>query len=374
MIDEEQGNKLNITFIIGNGFDIGILKALDEKHTTTYKEFYDYLQFNLINKKNFIFEEIEKVKGTDLWLDFEKVLECIIQEKSEELSAESCKDDYKKIVRDWEEIQYCFADFMNEVVTPDIYKKVCNLDSTPTMEEFIGDLSEEQYECIKFPAGAQHHAKIDYNFLNFNYSYLLDNFVYSRFDPHPYSLSENNAEFNQNPKRYQKGSHHDGWWSNTNPSSVQRNVKVYHPHGTIGIPSSILFGNSKAESYHNSRAKHQDKLYYKTELNKRLDKEYWNKAEKDYSSMFSNTDLFVIYGHSLGETDKWWWKKMLSQIKLREKEIIIYEYGEQNLKEKLEQYCEKLDFEDVKDQIFCVRFDEETPLEYGFNFKKRGMR
>ena len=55
--------KVNISFLIGNGFDIGMLKALGYEHSTTYSEFYNYLTYYLINKQNFIYKEIENRKN-----------------------------------------------------------------------------------------------------------------------------------------------------------------------------------------------------------------------------------------------------------------------------------------------------------------------
>lgn len=34
-----------ITYIVGNGFDIGILSKLEKAYKTSYQEFYDYLTF-----------------------------------------------------------------------------------------------------------------------------------------------------------------------------------------------------------------------------------------------------------------------------------------------------------------------------------------
>ena len=70
-------NIQTVTFLIGNGFDIGALSALKSEYLTTYSQFYKYLETHCLNKDNLIYKSIFNIKGqvADLWSkDFEEVL------------------------------------------------------------------------------------------------------------------------------------------------------------------------------------------------------------------------------------------------------------------------------------------------------------
>ena len=47
-------NIQTVTFLIGNGFDIGALSALKSEYLTTYSQFYKYLETHCLNKDNLI--------------------------------------------------------------------------------------------------------------------------------------------------------------------------------------------------------------------------------------------------------------------------------------------------------------------------------
>ena len=45
-------NIQTVTFLIGNGFDIGALSALKSEYLTTYSQSYKYLETHCLNKDN----------------------------------------------------------------------------------------------------------------------------------------------------------------------------------------------------------------------------------------------------------------------------------------------------------------------------------
>lgn len=142
--------KHTVTFIIGNGFDINILSKLQKSYSTTYKEFFNYLTFFLKDKENnsIYLKIIEDKKGDDyIWSDYEELLEELVNEKKEEIKDEFDKRKqgriYEKFMKDWEEIQYKFADFLNFVIKPETLMRVSNIDGVKAFEKCIGDLCEE---------------------------------------------------------------------------------------------------------------------------------------------------------------------------------------------------------------------------------------
>lgn len=375
---------LNATFIIGNGFDIGVLTALKETHKTSYIEFYNYLEFFLINKQNIIYQEIKKnekymnTQNESLWTDFEKLLGKLFEEN---IGTCTDKETYLKIIGDFEEIQYQFADFMNQVITPNILKAVSKLDGQKTLESFVFDLNECDFETCQFHIKVDNHMQLNYNFINFNYSTLFDNYIYWHFDPHPFKKSENNSFFyNQKESALNKLTLKDveSKERRNHFKFIKTTHTIFHPHGHIAIPSSILFGTSENGTYESTVVDSETSNYFQEELRKRIDKPYWSQAKNTYASVINNTDLFVIYGHSIGETDAWWWREIIEHLdKNREAEVIIYQYTDNSnsrqsktmLSETLLKYAQiNGDVESVKERIYTIEFSKEKPLKFGFTF------
>ena len=119
---------------------------------------------------------------------------------------------------------------------------------------------------------------------------------------------------------------------------------IVHPHGYQNIPRSMLFG-VESDKYKNNW------------FAKRLVKSYWAQNDQKYQSFFDNTELFIIYGASLGITDSWWWKNIFDSILNKNSELIIYSHSNS-------------DKEDVKNrfinacQIECEAEDKQRVLEH----------
>ena len=357
-----------ISFLIGNGFDIAILKSLDKSFTTTYGEFYDYLAYFLTNKENDIYKAIDKKKKqfsnneNETWKDYELLLKEVVSTKLIEL--EQCTDItmqkkvYSSFLKDWKEIQYTFASFLNHVITPQTLMDVTDMDGKTTLQKFLGDLPIEEYKNIEFPQKTNNHIKIDYHIFNFNYSTLADNYFYWLFDYHPFNVSNNNSHFYPNPSNISGGK------TSTNSDTnyfIRSSINFHHPHGQLSIPESILFGMS-----YNEKTYYSDNSNFKGELSQKLDKAYWSMHTDKVKPFMQKTDLFVIFGHSIGESDQCWWEEIIDQLK-QGSELIIYDYEGKGLKKKILHYC-KDDENLISDRIFVIDFDETKHLKYSFKF------
>lgn len=83
---------------------------------------------------------------------------------------------------------------------------------------------------------------------------------------------------------------------------------VVHPHGIQYTPRSLLFGIDEAAG--NAR---------------RLSKPYWAQNSVKYEALFPETDLFIIFGCSLGATDRWWWRAIIDGLRANEDaDLILY--------------------------------------------------
>jgi len=67
----------NIMVIVGNGFDISVLKKYRKDNLVpSYKVFYDFLQYRGISEDNLLFSKMTKDRetGKENWSDFENSL------------------------------------------------------------------------------------------------------------------------------------------------------------------------------------------------------------------------------------------------------------------------------------------------------------
>jgi len=300
----------NIMVIVGNGFDISVMKKYREDSLVpSYKNFYDFLQYRGINQDNLLFRRMteDRAANKENWSDFENTIYELL---SENYSAEVLESALK-------EIQSYFLLFLNDVVTTDIPIKLNNDTETNklaqrSLKAFLGDLDKEDFMKMSFPRSVDHYHMLNYLFVNFNYTSLLDNYIFldkNQFDPHPYKTVDTNFSFYPNPKGYSGiGYNEKTVWSSFLMSDI------IHPHGYQNIPRSMLFG-VESDRYREN--------YY----TKRLVKSYWAQDNQKYQSYFDNTELFIIYGASLGITDSWWWNNIFESILNRNSELIIYSHS-----------------------------------------------
>ncbi len=153
-------------------------------------------------------------------------------------------------------------------------------------------------------------------FLNFNYTSLLDNYIFldkEQFDPEPYRTVVTNFKFFPNPCDYDVG---DGMYMGDTKWSSYVLTNIVHPHGYQSIPRSLLFGIEEPK--------------YRKELElKKFNKSYWAQSNRKYQNCFDKAELFIIYGTSIGETDSWWWSNVVESLKSKNSELIIYYYDKE---------------------------------------------
>lgn len=307
----------NVMILVGNGFDIKILsKVFGKKVTTSYSKFFDYLQYAGCGKENLIFSRMKEDKkkyeesGGVLcqnWSDFEVSL----------YDLATCEN-IETLREHLFEIQTYFSMFLAEIVTPEVLKTLGEKASknewaVNTMRKFLGDLDEESFGKLRF-VDERHYLLYNFLFINFNYTSLLDNYIWldkKQFDPMPNSSVDRNFVFYSNPKGYKNCK---GIKKNWRPSSYIL-TDIIHPHGLQAIPKSILFGYDP-ETF---------------DSHKRVEKEFvkvfWARNELKYRECFEGTELFIIYGASIGKTDRWWWKGIFDLLLKDVAELIIYNYS-----------------------------------------------
>ena len=303
----------NILVLVGNGFDISILKKYKRKgklkgKTTSYYDFYDFItKRNLVDEDNILYKKMkeDKKNGKEKWSDFENSLgELLYSDQKDIKELEGCIDKF----------QVLFTKYLNELVDSQTLVKVNddiskNKLAIQSFELFLHDLKDiDKFKSInKF----EHFDLFYFMFFNFNYTSLLDNYIFldkNQFDPQRYKNSDRNYKPKYKTTKYT---------TDTFCSSYLV-TDIIHPHGVQDIPRSILFGID-LENY--------DK---RISEEKRLVKSYWAQYDIKYKSYLTEAELFIIYGMSLGKTDAWWMDSIYDEIFDRDIELIIYKHGDED--------------------------------------------
>lgn len=298
----------NVMALVGNGFDIQVLSGLGEHSDTRYESFYHYLQFRKFDSNNRILQRMEQLRGrAENWSDIEAAIGHLLD--VERVSADA-------VMSDLNEMQREFSSFLDQVATPDVLSKLGELAvssklTITTFTEFLGDIADPVEYCkMRFPRRFNIGDLLNFNFINFNYTTMLDNFVYldqEQFDPHPHRGSDRNINFHPNPLGHPGTS---AWRAERKDFTASSYLvsNVVHPHGIQSTPRSLLFGIDESSGDA-----------------QKLSKPYWAQNLVKYGSMFVKTDLFIIFGCSLGATDRWWWRAIVKGLQENDDaDLIIY--------------------------------------------------
>ena len=364
-----RGKQHNVMALVGNGFDIQVLKFLDKKINTSYHDFYNFLVWQKFDDSNVLFRQMKEQKeayernpkqNTNLknWSDFESGIISIL--KSDE------NVEYYIIEKSLEELQVQFSIFLNEVVTPEVndalgsHAQEFGL-AKVTCQKFVGDLAYNDICKCNFGIKTNHYDIYNWQIFNFNYTSLLDNYIYldrKQFDPHPHTQADTNFWFYPNPQSISNN-------MNTSRGTAWSSYmisNIVHPHGYQDIPKSMLFGVDNVQQMSQSSFK---------KLNN-FTKPYWAQNDLRYAHLFEDTNLYIIFGMSLGETDQWWWRKIVDSLEKSDAELILYNHCRDVSKASAEVVknrflksagwvgAEKEKY-NIINKIYVVNFDNNTP-------------
>ena len=385
----ENDAQINIMALFGNGVDIQLMEYLGSPYRTSYQNFYNYLCYKNFDKDNMIFKKMTEDKKDNEkdpnikknWSDFENSLIEIFNQPS--------WLDEEKLANDFTQFQIEFSNFLNEIIIPNMLARLGN-DSTEkgialnSFTRFLGDLDTKNFNKLAFPRKTKHYSLFNWEILNFNYTSMLDNILLldkGQFDPHPHKFADRQIQFYPNPQDIENkleeffdcktGEWIEGYVANphlnkdTNYSSYLM-TNITHPHGYQNVPKSMLFGFDNKEQITNEN---------KRPLAKNFLKPYWAQNDKKYKSYFNNTDLFILYGLSLGDSDFWWWNNILNSLLGTDSELIIYNYNSNSESDidtinrfinvaKKEQLTDE-DIEKLHKKIAVVQYDSKSKL-YAF--------
>lgn len=334
---------LNISFMIGNGFDLNLgLKTL-------YKDFYYHI-YNKYPKSDKVYQNIffERInKDIENWQDFEKMLGVI-----------SCYDEDIKIFKDrLAELDFCLTERERQSLAQKILNGKSKIDSDSYrkslsffMSEFRLYIIEQENNFYKkfedtyfkelfqntllnfwrdFDSNNQEwfkelirnniespevrenkKMKINLIFFNFNYTDTLSRVITSS------TKEELNQIFFEIAKEF--------FSENDYRIKIEFDVyiKVYHVHSTksqgmfLGVDN---FSQINTSFFDNIRMIEQ---LVKPE---RVKDRFPNQVENSIN-ILNSSDFIYVYGLSLGATDKMWWESLINLVNQKDIKIAIHNF------------------------------------------------
>lgn len=309
----------NIMVVVGNGFDIQVAGRYESRFSPRYQAFYHYLASRDFDPSNLVVQQMAAAKedGQENWSDIEAAIGRLIEPGG---GWHFAADVYQATLA----IQAAFSEYLELVAPPGLLARV-GKDSAEkslavkSMSQFIGDVAERSstFNSFVFPEETEHYHLFSYKFVNFNYTPLLDDYVFrdpQQFKPQAYKYADRNFMFAPNPT-----AHANGYGNDKTGLSGYVRSEVIHPHGQQSIPRSLLFGIDAP-----------DRLDQGQDTRRYLMKSYWAMNRVEYGHLFSDTRLFIIFGCSLGKSDGWWWRRVYEALNRQAdnggplSELIIY--------------------------------------------------
>lgn len=272
---------MEISVLVGNGVD------LSNGLNTGYEDFYKAKIEKKTDSNNRLYRFFQEKK---LWSDME--------EEIGEFSGHY-EDDVSKFEQDKEELQNDLLDFLqnqqNKIIASNVDEKkknfydfVNNLDAHLSTQE---DKERFHATAARWKSIAQqqnYEWELFVNFITLNYTSLLEQKLYSESDDEPLDFSQERVPLFFN-------------------AVLRTPDVVLHPHGTID--DYMIFGVDNISQLENHNAD-ITKASIKSELIKISESQDFS----DATELLSNSNLIVVIGASLGKTDDYWIKGIVTQL------------------------------------------------------------
>ena len=320
---------MKITFLIGNGFDLGIgMKS-------SYKDFYPFYIEKSAKKEEKI-KMLSKEISSDYktWADFELALGKYVSKFTKE-TAQNLIDQ----IKDFEKEFMHYLSLQENSLIFDQNKDLSEHMLKALREYYKGDnlpiISMRIIEKLYAHHFLENHT---YNFINFNYTTVLEKCL-KTITQGIINKRKRNTEY------------------------TDKIGTIIYIHGKcdmnpiIGVNDSNQIDNTELAENSNF-----SKYIIKPIVNNLLR----NANDSTATEIINTSTIICIYGMSIGETDKIWWHRILSWLNNnKETQLIVFDYDkdftqsnhfdrlqkEDALIEKLSKYSTKIDVENLRDRI-----------------------
>ncbi len=312
---------MNVTFLIGNGFDrnLGL--------STTYAKFVK--EYKTLNPPTKIIKEFRNyIKGNEeLWSSAEVALgQYTAQLESgrgaafSECHTDICEELAKYLKKQQKRIDYD--------ISPE---KAQN--ALASLNNIVQPFPTQEASTLHAVFDKHKNENTVFNFINFNYTNTLDNLL---------KIAKKNPDI--------LGSHQ---YLNKRLKHTLGNICSVH--GTV--EGEMVFGvNDESQIANNSVFECEDgDLYKKLLIKQQANATYLENTDEKALKILNNSHLIYIYGMSIGETDKLWWNRIctwlngssdrhviLNKFSMPEKGVLPakYQIAERMARRKITQYCD----------------------------------
>lgn len=250
---------------------------------------------------NIIYSEIYKSRDKiETWADLEFQLGVFTKQLKEK--NQDVQESANRFLDDFEILKVDLNEYLKYIQIQDdveISEDFSNILFT-TMDKFFENLFSREYDEVNDMLKANSSSHFQYNFISFNYTNSLEKIIQNCSD-----LSKKNS---------------------FNGSSASQIVykKIINVHGVI---DKLLTLGLNDETQLTSDLFDIDEL---NDLIKPKSLEYNREyMRRDAEIIIDNSDIIVIFGMSIGSTDKHWWEKIANVlINSKNKKLIIHSYDE----------------------------------------------
>lgn len=261
---------MNITFFIGNGFD------LNQGLNTRFSDFESYF-----NKNSSADNIIKKwgTKNTDLWSDMEYQLGQSMKELSEQQikAFQADKQEMESLLLEYletEQTRFQLGPQDEENVKKELIRSIT---------DYIKVLSTVDKNTISNTRSRNSNSDIVYQFISFNYTNTLDRVV--EIAKKAGSIGSHQSQQGRNMSHTIGG--------------------VHHIHGTIN--SEMILGVNDINQINNSVLQ-KNKRFMDTQVKERINRRLGQQKTENVEKIVSDSKIIAIFGMSYGVTDKRWWK------------------------------------------------------------------
>lgn len=289
---------MNITFFIGNGFDINL--GLN----TRYSDFYPYF-INNARKNNMI----------KTWLQDDELLWADLEKKLGESLKKVDKDSQAQFYEDKAELDRLLLEYLEQeqkrFSTQNREKELAEK-FAGDLKNFYNDLSDAGKEAIQSIFHTYGYEDFKYCFVSFNYTSMLDQIV-------------NITRKCQSPIAVR-----------TSAGGQRKNLigELIHIHGTLN--EEMVLGVNDKDQINNDELKKNNEflsVFVKSEMNANMGQ---GKTEH-VQQIIKDSGIICIFGASIGSTDKMWWKEIINWLNVSDKHklIIFYKGHKKELERKI---------------------------------------
>lgn len=315
---------MNITFFIGNGFDINLgLK-------TRYSDFYPYF-LDKASKDNMISQ----------WLNLDDLLWADLEERIGQNLEKVVENEKEKFYADKNELDGLLLEYLgqeqNRVITVNKEQQIAD-EFARSLSILFSDLSEVGRTSIGSTCNMYRQEDFSLHFISFNYTDILDQII---------DLARE--------LKFSMSLH----WNNGGIKKVILG-KVIHIHGTLD--EEMILGVNDEDQINNAFFR-ADLEFLDTFIKRRMNDNIGQRKIEHAKKLIDGSHIICIFGMSIGCTDKMWWEEILSWLQESEdnKLIIFYKGYEEQLRRKIPATTIRLNNKIKKDILQKGSADIEDP-------------